>query len=268
MKLRSIALNLTALALAAGLAACSDNEETVSLSGSGIKGPIKGATVTVYSLENASSPSNVNATCTSTTNSGSYTCDIPSAAKGPFKVELTGGQYCSNEKTVDECVAPATVKNVGSEKLSTIVTSSNGNLNSAPITPFTTAAVAAAVAAGTPSSFVTKYQTLANNLGIDANPTVAPASDTASNIQLLLSAISSSSATISDVVSAVKDLAASSSPVSTNSTSLTIGSVSLTLSTVLGSADSTTAGTISVPTDTGATTGASTGGTTLTGATQ
>jgi len=266
MNLRTIALNLSLVAVAAGLVACEDNTDTDSLSGKGVKGPIKGATVTVYSLETPSSPAFVTANCTTTNNSGAYNCEIPTTAKGPFKVELTGGQYCSNEKTVDECASPATVKSVGSEKLSTIATSTNGTLNATPITPFTTAAVAAAVAAGTPSSFVSTYQTLATNLGIDANPTVAPSADTTSNVQLLLSAISSGSATIANVVTAIQSLAApSATPVATNTTSLSLGSVTLTIAAPLGTADSTTPGTISVPTDTSATTGSTTGSTTLTG---
>jgi hypothetical protein len=207
MKLRSIALNLTALALAAGLAACSDNEDTFSLSGGGIKGPVFGATVKVYSLS-TSTATEVNAACSTTADDGSYTCDIPTSAKGPFKVEMSGGQYCSNEKKVSQCVANGgTIKSLGAEKLSTIaVANSTGAIQAAPITPFTTAAVAAAGANA--SSFVSKYVAIATNLGINPNPTAAPDLSNNTRSKELLVAISSSATSLSTIVTAVQAVSA------------------------------------------------------------
>jgi hypothetical protein len=251
MKLRSIALNLTALALAAGLAACSDNEDTFSVSGDGIKGPVAGATVKVYSLA-TSTATDVNATCTNTADDGSYSCDIPTSAKGPFKVELSGGQYCSTEAKVSAC-APANLKSLGAEKLSTIaVANSSGVIQAAPITPFTTAAVAAA--GSNAASFVTEYAAIATNLGIDPNPTAAPDLSTNTRSKELLVAISSSATSLSTIVTAIQAVA---TPVDN------LSDIGLTATVISSTTESSTipSGGLGVVTEVTGTTGATTGAT-------
>ncbi|MCR2745204.1 hypothetical protein [Limnobacter parvus] len=147
---------------------------TTSISGSGVKGPIFGAMVTV---RNASSNAVVpGSSCTATARNGTYSCTIPAAATGPFKVELTGGTFCPTEVQVPEsgqCPGAVTPKAVDTP-LSTIVVGTAGatTFASAPITPFTTAAVARAGA--NPATFVQQYQTLAQTYGISPNPTDNP----------------------------------------------------------------------------------------------
>jgi hypothetical protein len=260
MKLRSIALNLTALALAAGLVACSDNEDTFSVSGDGIKGPVAGATVKVYSLA-TSTATDVNATCTNTADDGSYSCDIPTSAKGPFKVELSGGQYCSNENRVSQCVANGGTVKTLSEKLSTIaVASSSGVIQSAPITPFTTVAVTYAIAESV--DFVTVYQELATNYGIDPNPTAAPDLSSDSRSKQLLVAISSSNVPLSTILATIPNA-------SVTEGSVDMGTGSTTNLTGGAEADTTPAGGLGTVTEVSGTTGATTGATgALTGASQ
>jgi hypothetical protein len=210
MKLRSIALNLTALALAAGLAACSDNttEIATTLSGEGVKGPVYKAQVTAEYKLSANEAREQHAcgqndATVYTGVKGEYNCVIPKGAVGPFKVVLTGGMYCSSEDQVlpaepatlstpallDRCANGTLVNN--NVPLSTVVVQSGNQLAVAPITPFTTMAVEAAEAStGGLDNFVKSYVAVATVLKIDVNPTANPLDSAAnSNAKKLLQAV-------------------------------------------------------------------------------
>lgn len=210
MKLRSIALNLTALALAAGLAACSDNttEIATTLSGEGVKGPVYKAEVTAEYEISANAGRSVHPCGRDdakayTDVAGAYNCVIPKGAVGPFKVILTGGMYCSSEDQVlpaepatsskaaepDRCANGTLVNN--NVPLSTVVVQSGNQLAVAPITPFTTMAVEAAEASEVGlANFVKSYVAVATVLKIDINPTANPLDSAAnSNAKKLLQAV-------------------------------------------------------------------------------
>jgi hypothetical protein len=187
----------------------------LSLAGSAIKGPVYNGTVTV--LTATVPPTAVaGASCTNTLPDGSYSCTIPGGAVGPFQVRLEGGVYCSDESQVivaeggaTSCPGTAQPKNggEGADAMSTIVLESvNGELASAPITPFTTAATTVAISSESGAlNFLSTYAEVATTYGIDTNPTAAvDFNNTDSRAVALLKEMAESEAPLSELTANIQ----------------------------------------------------------------
>lgn len=211
------AIGLGALVLAAcggGGGSAPAAPATTSFSGTGVKGPVFGAQVTVRNA--ASNAVVTGANCTTTARNGTYSCTIPASAVGPFKVELSGGTFCPTEVQVPEsgqCPGNVTPKAVDTP-LSTIVVARVGatTFEPAPITPFTTAAVQRAGA--NPANFLTQYQAVAQTYGISPNPTDSPLAG--SQQASLLANIGSSNVSLAQVLENIGNSEVPTNPPGTN----------------------------------------------------
>jgi len=96
MRLKLTCLSFIIFALAAGCSKKSTSEDSSSgftIGGSAIFGPVNGATVSVYSVdENGTLSSSPLATGT-TDSSGNYSISVGAAPSGPVAIQLSGGSY-------------------------------------------------------------------------------------------------------------------------------------------------------------------------------
>lgn len=184
--MRKIILTAFTVAAAAIVAACgggggggSSSVTTTTISGSAVKGPVDGATVTV---KNAATGAVLGTTTTSAT--GTYTLDVPFT--GDVVVEVSGGNY------LDEATSVSTALSTPMR----VVLSANGGSVTGVVTPLTTLAYTYAFGtSGTPTS--TAYNTVAANLatqlqmpGVNLATTVPVVTGTVNDYGRLLAGIS------------------------------------------------------------------------------
>ena len=184
--MKKIILTAFTVAAAAIVAACgggggggSSSVTTTTISGSAVKGPVDGATVTV---KNAATGAVLGTTTTSAT--GTYTLDVPFT--GDVVVEVSGGNY------LDEATSVSTALSTPMR----VVLSANGGSVTGVVTPLTTLAYTYAFGtSGTPTS--TAYNTVAANLatqlqmpGVNLATTVPVVTGTVNDYGRLLAGIS------------------------------------------------------------------------------
>ena len=185
--MRKIILTAITAATAAIVAACggggggggSSSGTTTTISGSAIKGPVDGATVTV---KNAATGAVLGTTTTSAT--GAYTLDVP--FRGDVVVEVTGGNY-DDEATGVSTALSAPMR---------VVLNANGGSVTGVVTPLTTLAYTYAFGTtGTPTA--TGFNTVATNLatqlqipGVNIATTVPVVTGTVNDYGRLLAGIS------------------------------------------------------------------------------
>jgi hypothetical protein len=183
--MKKIILTAFAVATAAIVAACgggggsSSSATTTTISGSAVKGPVDGATVTV---KNASTGAVLGTTTTSAT--GAYTLDVP--FRGDVVVEVSGGNY------LDEATSVSTALSAPMR----VVINANGGSVTGVVTPLTTLAYTYAFGTtGTPTS--TAFNTVATNLatqlqipGVNIATTVPVVTGTVNDYGRLLAGLS------------------------------------------------------------------------------
>lgn len=181
-----------------------------TISGTALKGPINGATVCAYKIDNAAAnkrgalilatgPAGVTilAGCAVTPADGSYALILPVGTIGDVLLETSGGTYCSNEAQYDK----ASLRCLGTggaalalnlNALRAVVTApASGVVVPGMLTPFGTAAIANAIAAGNLSTvtFQSQFAALIAALGLPNGLTVTTAANDAT-LQALLAALS------------------------------------------------------------------------------
>ena len=222
------------------LAGCGgDDESTVATTAGGVgsggmvngsisKGPVNGATVCAYSIDNAlagkkgaqivatgPAGASIVAGCALSAADGSYALVLPSGTSGDVIIEASGGTYCSNEAQYDNTSracqgAGGTPVALGSNVLRGVVTApSAGTINSVAVTPFSTASLSNAIAAGTLNfaSYQTQFNALVTALGLPSTITTGTLADNA-NLKAALAAISTVFGTLpSNYTQTIADLA-------------------------------------------------------------
>lgn len=163
-----------------------------SIEGQSFKGPLHGATLCVYAIDNAA-PDRKGAAvpaqsgslpavadgCVVTGSDGSYRFELPAAIAGDLLVESTGGTYCSDESIFNGsgCADAGAPVAMGAHALHTVVTTPGaGKVRSAPLTLLTTSAVRRTGELNA-TGFEASYATVASQLGLTgATTSDAPAS--------------------------------------------------------------------------------------------
>jgi hypothetical protein len=174
------------------------------------KGPVNGATVCAYRIDNNASGGKgaqiVGTTstgaalaggCAVTAADGSYSLALPVGTTGDVLIESMGGTYCTNEAPYDaaslRCLGTggsAVALNANALR-SVVAAPANGVIGSAVVTPFSTAAIANATAAGNLSvaNFQNQFAALVAALGLPGTLTsTTPLSD--ATLQTILAALS------------------------------------------------------------------------------
>lgn len=186
-------LALTASALALALAGCGGGDDDpptpVALGGSftglAFKGPIHGAAVCAYVIDNGASdrrgtlvpaqsgsmPVVVDG-CVMTGRDGAYTLVLPDSVGGDLLLQTRDGTYCSNDSEFDSeiCADGGVPVPMGINALRTVATAPGlGAMINAPLSLLTTAAVQRA---GTLSaaSFRNAYSSIATQFGLANTP--------------------------------------------------------------------------------------------------
>ncbi|RYX90093.1 MAG: hypothetical protein EOO28_30610 [Comamonadaceae bacterium] len=179
-------------AMALALVACNDDDgapaasASSSVSGTVAKGPINGATVTIYAVD-ASGVKGAALGTTTTGTGGTYSANVNYA--GPVLIEASGGTY------TDE--ATGTTKTLA-ETLRVMVTTTAGATVTGVVTPLTTAAyalgqvggTAGAVSIATYGAAVNSIQAQFNLSGVNLVTTVPSVTGTVNGYGAILRAVS------------------------------------------------------------------------------
>ena len=189
--IKALLIGATASAMALGLVACDGDDAPAAapsaiVSGTVVKGPITGATVTIYAVDSAGVKG---AALTSTTTGAGGTYNATVAYAGPVLVEVTGGTY------VDE--ATGTTKTLA-DPMRVMVTTTAGGTVTGVVTPLTTAAYSlgkvggtgGAVSIGTYGAAVTSIANQFNLTGINLVTSVPSVTGTLNAYGQMLRAVS------------------------------------------------------------------------------
>jgi hypothetical protein len=151
---RSAALGV-AVALSVGMVACGDGDNPITkttITGSAVKGPVSGATVTAKKADGT------NCGSATTTSSGTYT--LETTCTGDLIIEVSGGTY------TDEASGQSTALSTPLK----VVIAANGGSVTGVATPFTTMAFSTAFgssSAATKAAFDLKAAQIANQFGLN-----------------------------------------------------------------------------------------------------
>jgi len=189
--IKALLMGATASVMAMALVACSGDDAPVPaasavVSGTVVKGPITGATVTIYAVDSAGVKGAVLAT-TTTGAGGTYNATV--AYTGPVLVEVTGGTY------VDEATGATRTL---SDPMRVMVTTTAGGTVTGVVTPLTTAAYSLGQVGGTGGAVniatygaaITSIATQFNLTGINLVTSVPSVTGTLNTYGQMLRAVS------------------------------------------------------------------------------